>query len=145
MATLKVILLGSQNAGKTSILNRYIKNTFYEKSQPTVGVDFESRAIAKEELASFMSEAPTGPGDSYLLSGENVQLQIWDTTGQEMFKSMNKLYFRGSQGVVLVCDLTDVDTFTALDGWFKEFTENCGMEPSECAFVLLGNKSEHPN
>ena len=50
VATLKVILLGSCNAGKTSIINKYVKGVFYEKPSTTVGVDFATKPIKKEEL-----------------------------------------------------------------------------------------------
>lgn len=55
---------------------------------------------------------------------------------------MNKLYFRGSHGVVLVCDLTDKESFADLDGWLRDFTENLSGDVSDCAFILLANKSD---
>lgn len=75
--TLKVILLGSQNAGKTSILNRYIKGVFYEKATSTVGVDFATKLISKVDLASSGTTTQTpmgGFGDSGLLTGEDIVL-----------------------------------------------------------------------
>jgi len=68
-------------------------------------------------------------------------MQIWDTTGQETFKSMNKMYFRGSHGVVLVCDMCDLDSFNDLDSWLRDFIDNNDRgDISDVAFILLGNK-----
>ena len=70
-------------------------------------------------------------------------MQIWDTIGQETFKSMNKMYFRGVHGVVLVCDLCDSESFLDLEVWMKDFADNNDRdELSDIAFVLLGNKHD---
>ena len=78
------------------------------------------------------------------MTGEDVILQIWDTSGQETFKSMNKLYYRGVHGVVLVCDLCDLESFQELDGWLRDFLENSDKEDAahEMGFILLANKSD---
>jgi GTPase SAR1 family protein len=62
--------------------------------------------------------------EAVLLTGEDLNMQIWDTTGQETFKSMNKMYFRGVNGVVMVCDLCDYESFVDLDVWLKDFLDN---------------------
>ena len=114
--------MGSCNVGKTSIINKYVKGVFYEKPSPTVGIDFANKLVTKEQLKSRSAstcddnrraddpivETPQG----VLMTGEEVILQIWDTTGQETFKSMNKMFFRGVHGVVLVCDISDPESFT---------------------------------
>lgn len=166
-AVFKVIILGSCNVGKTSIITRYVKRVFDEKSKATVGVDLVSKALTKEDLRTrstsedgFMGQSGLRqprtllndssnlysgihlPSDG-LLSGEDVVLQIWDTTGQETYKSLNKQYFRGVHGIVLVCDLCDPTSLQQLEGWLKDFLENAGKEDtSDYAFILMANKSD---
>lgn len=140
-------------------MNKYTKGVFYEKGASTIGVDFANKPLTRDELRSRStstceehpiskktdSTAAAVPDPPVrLLTGEDVTLQIWDTTGQEQFKSMNKLYYRGVHGVVLVCDLTDKDSFLELEGWLTDFSENSdrGDSLADCAFVLLANKAD---
>jgi GTPase SAR1 family protein len=72
-------------------------------------------------------------------------LHIWDTTGQEMFKSINKMFYRGVNGVGLVFDLTCPNSFNSLDSWLNEFISSQGREDKdlhEFAFILIGNKMD---
>lgn len=73
-----------------------------------------------------------------------MQLQIWDTMGQEMFRSINKMYYRGVHGVVLVCDLFSIESFKQLDSWLAEFLEkqDRGADYNEFAFILMANKGD---
>ncbi len=76
-----------------------------------------------------------------MITGEDVNLQIWDTTGQETYKSMNKMYYRGVHGVILVCDLCDSDSFHDLETWLRDFLDHADRENiSDVAFILLANK-----
>lgn len=73
-------------------------------------------------------------------------MQIWDTIGQETFKSMNKMYFRGVHAVIFVCDLCDSQSLHDLDGWIKDFVNNSDRDKlSDIAFLLLGNKNDVAN
>lgn len=85
--------------GKTTILNRYITHNFDQTSQPTVGSLFWCKKLIK---------------------GDKVyELQIWDTAGQEKFRSITPLYFRDANGIILVCDVTNPTSFTSLREWMK--------------------------
>lgn len=74
---------------------------------------------------------------------DTIQLQIWDTAGTEKYNSMGQNFYRGSQGCVLVFDLTVKDSFTNIDSWRKEFLTSLGPEdPDHFPFVLVGNKCD---
>ena len=77
------------------------------------------------------------------LNGTIVQLQLWDTAGQEKFHSMGASFYRNSECCVLVCDLTEPKSFDTLENWRTEFlTKLNPKEPETFPFVLLGNKSD---
>ncbi|CDW75403.1 rab family gtpase [Stylonychia lemnae] len=125
---LKVIMLGNSGVGKTCIINKYVKNVFSDNIKPTIGVDFANKAISKDDLKSQ----------------DTIMLQIWDTMGLEMFKSINRMYYRGVHGVVLVCDLYNIESFKQLDSWIQEFLQNQDRSTdfSDFGFILLGNKCD---
>lgn len=72
-------------------------------------------------------------------------MQIWDTVGQEAYRSINRLYYKGCSACILVYDLTKPQTLAALDGWLSEFLENhqeadSQDDASAISFIVLGNK-----
>lgn len=117
----KVIIIGSSNTGKSSILHRFIKNDFNEiLSSQTIGVEFSSKIMKTQDDTSF-------------------KLQLWDTAGQERFRSLTRSYYRGSAGVVLCFDSTNFEqTFNELDGFIQDIKALCN-DPS---IVLVGNKCD---
>ena len=117
----KIITLGSYSVGKTCIL---LRST--EPSAPlpsnymcTIGVDFKLKM--------------------HFYNGASARLQIWDTAGQERFQHINKTYYKGSQGVILVFDITNKASFDRIPELLEDY-KNC--EPVSQAFVLVGNKSD---
>ena len=70
---------------------------------------------------------------------KNIKLQIWDTAGQESFKSITRSYYRGAAGALLVYDITRRDTFTHLTRWLEEVKQNGNPD---MAIMLIGNKSD---
>lgn len=97
--TLKIVFLGDSGVGKTTILGRYIHRNFEQFTQPTVGTMFFCKKLVK--------------GD------KTYELQIWDTAGQEKFRSITPIYFRDAHGVILVCDVTNPSSFNSLREWNK--------------------------
>ena len=85
--------------GKTTILNRYIQRNFEQFTHPTIGSMFFCKKVVKENKV--------------------YELQIWDTAGQEKFRSITPLYFRDANGVILVCDVTNPSSFSSLREWVK--------------------------
>lgn len=116
MAT-KLILLGDCNTGKSSFLTRYIDNTFTYNVLPTVGLDYRQTKIKTNE--------------------KDVKLAIFDTAGQERFRSISITYIRYAKGIIIVFDVTDYSTFLHCRNWIKMINESSNVPYVK---VLVGNK-----
>jgi small GTP-binding protein len=90
----------------------------------TVGVEFTKRVVTEKQ------------------TGQRIQLHIWDTAGQEKFKSVTKHYYRGTDICFLAFDLTCEESFNEVSHWIKEIKE---FTPEGCLIVLIGNKSDLEN
>ena len=117
----KIILVGNSGVGKTSILNKYIKNIFDDNYTCTIGVDFSLKNIE--------------------FSNKTVNLRIWDTAGQEKYNSTTKNYFQGSDACFLVFDLTSIKSFNSLQERYN-IVCNCCDKNIKNNFVVLGNKCD---
>jgi len=115
----KIPIIGDVEVGKTSLLLRYVDNTFDES--PTVTLDSENKV--KELVAD----------------GEKVSLQIWDTAGQERFRNLTASFYRGFHGVMIVFNLADPEGLQKAEAWYKEIQPYVIKKP---AMVLVGNKSD---
>jgi len=112
---LKLLLLGDAGVGKTSILNKYLKNKFEENYITTLGIESSNKTIKTNKF--------------------EIVLQIWDTAGQERFQSISKSYYNGSNGVIFVYDVTKKQSFEGLKSWINT-TELYGV----CEKIICGNK-----
>jgi small GTP-binding protein len=120
--TCKVVLLGEAGVGKTSIISRYVNNTFSDVLMSTTGASF---AIKKLEIDPE----------------HKIKFQIWDTAGQERFRSLAKIFYQNAAVAVLVYDITRRDSFQKLkDFWVKELKENA---PSDIILAVAANKSDN--
>ncbi|CAD8057869.1 unnamed protein product [Paramecium sonneborni] len=117
--TFKFILIGNSSTGKTSLLQYFIKQNAKTKVQQTVGVEFASKLIDYK--------------------GKKIKLQIWDTAGQERFRSIARTYFKNTIGAIVVYDITNQDSFDALDDWIRDAREN---GKSELDILVVGNKTD---
>ncbi|KAL7320477.1 Ras-related protein Rab-18 [Mucor circinelloides] len=118
--TLKLLLIGNSNVGKSSLLLRFTDDTFLpqEEVSATIGVDFK---------VSMME-----------VNGKMYKLTIWDTAGQERFRTLTSSYYRGAQGVILVYDVSNRDTFDALNTWWNEVNTYCSSP--DVVKMIVGNK-----
>ncbi len=116
----KFILIGDSTVGKTCVLTRFVDGWFKAESDPTIGVEFGSKLIKCK-------------------SGATVRLQVWDTAGQESFRSITRSYYRGAIGAVLVYDVTNSSSFENLPNWLKDSLEATNQN---IGLVLVGNKSD---
>ncbi len=120
--TCKVVLLGEAGVGKTSIISRYVGNTFSEVLMSTTGASFATKKLDID-------------------SEHKIKFQIWDTAGQERFRSLAKIFYQNAAVAILVYDITRRDSFEKLkEFWIKELKENA---PSDIILAIAGNKSDN--
>eukprot|EP00005_Dracoamoeba_jomungandri_P010844 CAMPEP_0174274856 /NCGR_PEP_ID=MMETSP0439-20130205/59502_1 /TAXON_ID=0 /ORGANISM="Stereomyxa ramosa, Strain Chinc5" /LENGTH=206 /DNA_ID=CAMNT_0015366899 /DNA_START=37 /DNA_END=657 /DNA_ORIENTATION=+ len=119
----KLLIIGDSGVGKSSILLRFTDDEFDEEHPCTIGVDFAVKVLRFED--------------------KKIQLTIWDTAGQEKFRALTSSYYRGTQGIVLVYDVTDRDSFLHLEIWLKEIEMYCNNP--EVVKLLVGNKIDKAN
>ena len=115
----KLIFLGDQNVGKSCILNRFMNDTFAEEYQATVGLDFQCKNVK--------------------IDNQDINLLLYDTAGQEKFRSLIPMYTRDANIILLVYDITCKESFTHIPDWIKDLT-NVNLE--DIIFALVGNKND---
>ena len=119
----KLIIVGDSYVGKTALINKFIYHKFSGNDGVTIGVDFNSKCIEVE--------------------GKLIILQIWDTPGIETYHAILCPYFKVSNGIIIVYDVTNYNSFKNIsDYWLKKIKENTQQNAIE---VLVGNKCDMPN
>ncbi|KAH0786138.1 ras-related protein Rab6 isoform X2 [Histomonas meleagridis] len=116
--SLKVVFLGDANVGKTSIINRALKGMFTDEIQETIGAYCQQKTID--------------------IDGNDVTLDIWDTAGQEKFRSLAPMYYRGAAAVILVYSITDLNSFQELNTWINDLKQNGSPQ----ILFIVGNKAD---
>jgi len=116
----KIILIGPGAVGKTSLLNRFVKNAFSDSYKLTLGVDFLVKGVELD-------------------SGVTAKLNIWDIGGQKRFDFMRRSFFKGAKGCLLIFDLTRAETYTEMREWLSDL--HTSVE-EEVPFLLVGNKAD---
>ncbi|KAK4475138.1 hypothetical protein MN116_002224 [Schistosoma mekongi] len=115
----KYIIIGDTGVGKSCLLLQFTDKRFQPVHDLTIGVEFGARMIS--------------------IDGKQVKLQIWDTAGQESFRSITRSYYRGAAGALLVYDITRRETFTHLTTWLEDARQHSS---SNMVIMLIGNKSD---
>lgn len=115
----KILVVGDSGAGKTSLVDRIISNNFGPATLPTVGVEFKTY--------------------STLIDGSEVKLNIWDTAGQEKYRSVAKSYFRNGCGALVVFSIDSAESFDHIESWIDDISQGC---LPNAAVLLVGNKSD---
>ena len=118
--TCQILIIGDSSVGKTSIISRYTNGTFKEEYLATVGLDYYS----KEEI----------------IDGKTINIKLWDTAGEERYKSLTQNYFRNAEGVLLVFDVTNTDSFNNLKDWISSIKLNMEGNNIFIPIVIIGNK-----
>ena len=113
----KIVMLGDQNVGKTSIINRFKHNKFVGNIEPTLALDFQSKEIFIDNI--------------------NVKLLLYDIAGQEKFRTLIPLYTREANIIFFIYDITNSDSFHNIEKWYNSL-EN--VNKNEAIFFLVGNK-----
>ncbi|CAM9105213.1 unnamed protein product [Heterosigma akashiwo] len=119
LAKYKLVFLGDQSVGKTSIITRFMYDNFDKNYQATIGIDFLSKTMYLED--------------------RTVRLQLWDTAGQERFRSLIPSYIRDSSVAVIVYDITNRASFLNTSKWIEDVRSERG---NDVVIMLVGNKTD---
>ncbi|XP_054852230.1 ras-related protein Rab-6A-like isoform X2 [Eublepharis macularius] len=115
----KLVFLGEQSVGKTSLITRFMYDSFDNTYQATIGIDFLSKTMYLED--------------------RTIRLQLWDTAGQERFRSLIPSYIRDSAAAVIVFDVTNLNSFQQTSKWIDDVRTERG---SDVIIMLVGNKTD---
>ena len=116
----QLLIIGDSTVGKTSILSRFANGIFNSNYLATVGLD----SFTKDEI----------------IDDKTIRIKIWDTAGQERYKSLTKGFFRNAEGVMLVYDVTNSETYENLKFWLQSIKNNTSPDMGEIPIILIGNK-----
>ena len=117
--TVKLLIVGDTNVGKTNFIYRYIENKFCQNYMATTGIDLKSTTIE--------------------INGRKIRIQLWDTVGQEKYRAITKNLFLKVQGVLAVYDITNDKTFASLKSWIASIREECSLH---MPILIVGNKND---
>ena len=115
----KIIIIGDSTTGKTNILSKYLHNKFEKISKATIGVELGCK--------------------NFEINNCKISTQIWDTAGQEKYRSMTKAYYKGALGALIVYDITKKYTFENIDNWIAEIRNSADRKVT---IMLIGNKND---
>ena len=118
--TFKILTIGESGVGKTCILRRFVENKFLKTHLATIGIDFRTKAIK--------------------VYGKDIKLKIWDTAGQERYHNITNQIFKGSDGIILVFDVTEDNSFSKIQDWIEQVKSNVSQK--EISLILIGNKCD---
>jgi len=113
---LKILLIGDTSVGKTALILKYIDKQFSENNMSTIGLEYKDKIIRIKE--------------------KKIKLQIWDTSGQERYRSITKSFYRNANALLFVFDVTNEISFNHIKDWLIE-SENSGKDFKK---ILVGNK-----
>ena len=120
MLQFKSVLLGDSSVGKSSIVHRFVKDSFDELRESTIGAAFLSQTIRLEE------------------DDQVIKFEIWDTAGQERYKSLAPMYYRNANAALVVYDITASDSLSKAQSWVEELKNKVG--DVNLVICLVGNK-----
>ena len=115
----KIVIIGDQHVGKTSILSRYKYEVVETVYSPTVGIEYKKKNVFLED--------------------KSIRLILWDTAGQERFKSLIPSYLKNANCIILTYDISNKASFTSLSKWYDDSKEHVN---DNTLFVICGNKKD---
>ena len=116
----KILFLGGVGVGKTSIIFRFVDNKLKNEQKSTIGIDYKTKTV------EFKSK--------------KIKLKIFDTSGQERFRTLTKNYYHGSDGIIIVFDIKRKETLEEISYWMEEINKNC--DSKKIGLLLVGNKND---
>ena len=118
--TFKILTIGESGVGKTCIAKRFVQDKFVKNHLVTIGVDYFAKTLH--------------------INNKDVKLKIWDTAGQERFKTLTAQYYKGADGILLVYDVSDEESYEEIRDWMGQIALN--TQKDDLGLVLLGNKCD---
>ena len=118
---IKIVLLGECNVGKTTIFQRFVHKNINENQLSTIGIEFNAK--------------------NYKFNNKDYQIQIFDTGGQERFRSMIEGYYKMGNGFFVVFDMTNIDSLNSLEYWINSINDKA----PESKYIIIGNKDDLKN
>lgn len=115
----KILLLGDSGVGKTCMMMKFTESTFDSNFITTIGIDYKYKVVNIE--------------------GKPIRLEIWDSAGQERFRSITSSYLRGAHGILLCYDISDVNSFYHIEDWLNQIAEYSDVNVNK---LLVGNKCD---
>jgi Ras-related protein Rab-2A len=116
-ALFKLIIIGDSGVGKSCFLLQFTEGNFKEDHNVTIGVEYGSKTLK--------------------VNSKHIKLQIWDTAGQESFRAITRSFYRNAHGVILMYDITRLESFANLKDWLREVRQN--SDPDTTVY-LVGNQ-----
>jgi small GTP-binding protein len=121
---IKLLTLGESYVGKTTLIlnnmNPNIKTTNLERLYPTIGVDYQKKSVT--------------------IDNRNINVEIWDTAGQEKFKKITSQYYNGADGIILIFDITNKKSFEKISFWIQDLSNKIDLDNT--CLILIGNKTD---
>ena len=117
----KILLLGDSTVGKTCFLLRYMDDSFLDLHMATIGLDYRLKTMILEDQ-------------------KIVKIQLWDTAGQDKFRAITRNYYKGASGIILIFDVTNLNSYENIKKWINEIKEEISENVS---IVLIGNKIDN--
>ena len=118
----RILILGDFAVGKTSFMFRYLDDIFNPFTLSSIGIDLRIKELER--------------------NNEKIFLKIFDTAGQERFHSLVINYYKGADGIILIYDISNLDTFKSIKNWIEGINENINIK--EIGFIIVGNKCDLP-
>lgn len=119
----KILLLGDSTVGKTCFLMRFTDKTFQEIHMSTIGLDYRLKEVT-------------------MADGKHIKVQIWDTAGQDRYRSITRNYYKGADGILLIYDVTNITSFHNIKTWLTQIGENASLQVK---IIVVGNKVDLQN
>ena len=124
MITFKIMHLGDSSVGKTAFILRFCDGKFEDDTLTTIGLDTKTKFVSHKD--------------------KKIQLQIWDTAGEERFHSIAKSCYKGADGILLMYDVSNINSFKHIKNWINDIENNITVPKNKLALIIIGNKSDLP-
>lgn len=133
--TIKIVILGDCGVGKSSLALRFVSNEFKPYSESTIGASYMSKSVTFDYVKDANNEDKVT--EETIL--RKIDFKIWDTAGQEKYRSLAPMYYRGAGAALLVYDVSKATSFEVLQSWVDELKSN---GPPGIVLGLCGNKCD---